>query len=221
MKGQELPPVTIRRHPERGHYDAETIHAIIDAAPYCHVAVVRDGMPLVLPTFHVRIASDIFIHGAVATGFFQELAEGSPVAVAVTLLDGWVLARSWFNHSANYRSVVVFGRPREVVDTNEKQRVFEAFAHKVVPGRWQDARQPSERELKTTRMFAIPIDHAAAKVRSGPPADDADDLGRNTWAGVVPTKLVLGEPVPDPGQSPSIPFPAYLTEWLKRSQSES
>ncbi|MCY0879477.1 MAG: pyridoxamine 5'-phosphate oxidase family protein [Firmicutes bacterium] len=215
---QPLPPITVRRYPERGRYDAQTIHEIIDAAPYCHVAVVKDNMPLILPTFHVRIGSEIFLHGAVANGLFKALESKAPVAVAMTLLDGWVLARSWFNHSANYRSVVIFGRAREVHDLDEKRAVFRAFADKVVPGRWDDARQPNAAELRTTRMFAIPIDHASAKIRSGPPEDTPEDLLRPTWAGVVPVAQVLGAPEPDQAASAASPLPPYLLAWIRQHQ---
>lgn len=206
---QSLPQNRVRRHSERGHYDADTVHAIIDEGYYCHVATIRDNMPSIIPTLHVRMGDSIYIHGAVAAGLFKNL-EGTPVSVAITLLDGLVLARSWYNHSANYRSVVVFGVAREVTDPDEKLAALKALADRTAPGRWEDARHPNEVEMRTTRLFAIPLDHASAKIRSGPPIDDEEDMLRPTWAGVVPVTLSLGRPERDPLQGPEVPLPDYL-----------
>lgn len=214
---QSLPKSRVRRHPERGHYDRATIHAIIDDAYYCHVSVVRDGVPVIIPTLHVRIDDVLYIHGAVAAGLFRDLTAKTPIAVAVTVLDGLVLARSWYNHSANYRSVVAFGEPREVTDRDEKLAVLRALADRVAPGRWDDARQPNATELKRTRVFALPLDRASAKIRSGPPIDDPEDLSRPTWAGVIPTAEQLLPPMADPQQSPPIPLPDYLKEMGRRT----
>ncbi len=209
---QNLPKIRVRRHPERGHYDRQTIDQIVDEAYYCHVAVVRAGSPVIIPTLHVRIGNFLYIHGAVAAGLFKDLKKDALVSVAITLLDGLVLARSFYNHSANYRSVTAFGVAREVTDRDEKLAVLKALADRISPGRWDDARQPNDTELKITRVFAIPLDHASAKIRSGPPSDDANDLTRPTWAGVLPLHTRLAEPEADPLQVPPIPLPDYLRQ---------
>lgn len=205
----------VRRHPERGHYDKSTIHAILDAGVFCHVAIVRNGMPIVIPTLYVRIADHLYIHGAVASGLLKNLAPDTMVSVAVTLLDGLVMARSAYNHSMNYRSVVLFGRAREVKEPREKLAVLEAMVNQVTPGRWQDARQPNEQEIKTTRVFGIPIDQASAKIRSGPPVDDAEDMDLPVWAGILPLKATYGRPIADPQQQPPVPFPSYLQNLIE------
>lgn len=206
-----LPENRVLRHPECGHYDAQTINAIIDEAYFCHVAATRKGMPVIIPTLHVRIGNMLYIHGAVAAGLFKDLQAQTPVSIAITLLDGLVLARSLYNHSANYRSVVAYGVAREVTDRDEKWAVMEALADRVAPGRWGDARQPNDVELKITRVFAIPLDHASAKIRSGPPHDDPEDMGRDTWAGVIPLSVQRLRPEADPAQDPPLPLPDYLT----------
>lgn len=203
--------VLVRRHPERGQYDLKTIASILDEALYCHVSVVRHGTPVIIPTLHVRIENQLYFHGAPAAGLFRGLGTGQEVAVAVTLLDGLVLARSAYNHSLNYRSVVVFGAPYEVVDMEVKNQVLEALVEHVVAGRWRDARPPSDQELKATRVFGIALETASAKIRSGPPSDDAKDMDLPVWAGVVPLKLTAGLPLPDPVQDSSLPQPSYLT----------
>lgn len=207
---QSLPKNRVRRHPERGHYDQDIIHAIIDEAYYCHVATIRDGAPVIIPTLHVRVGNVLYIHGAVAAGLFKDLQQDAVVSVAVTLMDGLVLARSFYNHSANYRSVVAFGFPREVIDQSEKLAVLKALADRVSPGRWDDARQPNAVEMRRTRVFALPLDNASAKIRSGPPSDDPEDMDRPTWAGVVPMSVQLGTPTADPNQSPPLAIPEYL-----------
>ena len=202
----------VRRHAERGHYDPKTIHAIIDEAYVCQVAAVRDGLPVIIPTLHARIEDTLYLHGAVAAGIFKDLSQPVAVAVSITLLDGLVLARSLYNHSANYRSVVAFGTAREVTDAEEKLAALQAFSDRVARGRWDDARTPNAMELKRTRVFAIPLNHASAKIRSGPPSDDAEDMDRPTWAGIIPMAVVRGQPVQDPAQDPGVSLPSYLLE---------
>lgn len=206
----KLPKRMVRRHPERGHYDPETIHAIVDEAYVCQVAAVRDDLPVVIPTLHARINDTLYLHGAVAAGIFKDLGKPVPVAVSITLLDGLVLARSLYNHSANYRSVVAYGVAREVTDVEEKLAALKAFSDRVAEGRWEDARTPNPVELKRTRVFAISLEHASAKIRSGPPSDDAEDMDRTTWAGVIPLSVTRGRPEQDPVQDPGIAIPSYL-----------
>jgi nitroimidazol reductase NimA-like FMN-containing flavoprotein (pyridoxamine 5'-phosphate oxidase superfamily) len=206
----------VRRHPERGRYDRETIDAILDEAFYCHVGLVREGQPYVLPTIHARVGHVLYLHGAIASAMLDDLAEGAPACVTVTLLDGLVLARSVYNHSVNYRSVVLLGRLTEVTDREEKLRALEAIVEHVVPGRLAEARRPSETELKATRVLAMPITEASAKVRTGPPKDALEDMRIPTWAGVVPLALAILPPEPDPTMPQDIPVPGSvreLTRW--------
>lgn len=207
-----LPRYKVRRHAERGHYDPSTIFAILDEAYMIHVSVIRDGIPVTIPTLHVRIGNKLYVHGAVAAGLFKDLAHEEPVCISATILDGLVLARSLYNHSANYRSVVAFAVPEEVRDAEQKMRVLEAMAERLCPGRWQDARQPNSVELRRTRIFALPLERASAKIRSGPPIDDPEDLDRPTWAGIIPLALVRRPPVADPNQPEERPLPDYLQE---------
>jgi len=202
------------RHAERGHHDRETIDAILDEALYCHVGIVREGRPLVLPTLHVRLGDRLYIHGAAQSRFLQHGAE-APACVTVTLLDGLVLARSAFHHSLNYRSVVVFGDARVVDDPTEKRRAMDAMVEHVVSGRGADCRPPSEGELAATTVLSISLEEASAKIRGGPPIDAAADQALPHWAGVLPLELTAGEPVPDPDLASGTTLPAYLREYRR------
>lgn len=188
---------TVRRMPKRGVYDRPTIEAILDEALICHVGFVADGQPVVIPTIHARLGETLYFHGSAASRMLRTLKDGVPVCVTATILDGLVLARSAFNHSMNYRSVVVFGSAREVTDADEKSRALEAVVEHVVAGRSRDVRSPNEKELKATLVLALPIDEASAKIRTGPPVDDEADYAMQTWAGVLPLALTPGAPVPD------------------------
>ncbi len=187
----------IRRLPQRGHYDRQTIDAILDEALICHVGFVAEGRPVVIPTIHARVGDHLYFHGSPAAGMLRAMQEGADVCVTVTILDGLVLARSAFHSSMNYRSVVVFGRAEEVVDREEKLRVLTALVEHVCRGRSTDARGPNEKELKQTAVLGLPIEEASAKVRTGPPLDDAEDYAMPIWAGVLPLVLAPREPVPD------------------------
>lgn len=188
------PRTSVRRRAQRGRYDRAAIDAILDEAFLCHVAVVDEERgPIVLPTGYVRIGDDIVLHGSAANHLLRLAAAGGPVCVTVTILDGLVLARSQFNHSMNYRSVVAFGRAR-VLEGREKADALTAFVEHIVPGRSNEARPPDERELAATLVVAVPLDEASAKVRTGPPHDDADDLALDVWAGVIPVSLVRHSP---------------------------
>jgi hypothetical protein len=204
---------TVRRHPERGDYDRSTIDAILDEALICHVGFVVDGQPFVIPTIHARDADILYIHGSPGSRMLRNLKGGVDLCVTVTLLDGLVLARSVYNHSMNYRSVVVLGRAREVTDRDEKLRAMECVVEHVVPGRWADARQPSDGEIKGTTILALGLDEASAKVRSGRPTDDEDDLSFPVWAGVVPLEVTAQAPVPDEGVRD--PAPPYVEDYTR------
>lgn len=203
---------TVRRLAERGVYDRTTIDAIIDEALICHVGFVDDGRPFVIPTIHVRIGDTLYLHGSLRSRMLRVVGSGEPVCVSMTLVDGLVLARSRFHHSMNYRSVVVLGRGR-VVDGDEKRRALDAIVEHVVPGRTRDARGPNDKEFAATRVVAIPIDEASAKVRTGGPSDDEDDYALPIWAGVIPLALAPGAAIPDPRLREGIDMPAYVTNY--------
>lgn len=205
----------VARLPERGHYDRETIHAILDQTFLCHVGFVAEGQPYVIPTSFGRAGEVLFIHGSAASRMLQSLAEGIPVCVTVTLLDGLVLARSVFHHSMNYRSVVILGTARLIADREEKLRALRAISEQIVPGRWDDARQPSEQELKSTSLLAMPLAEASAKIRTGPPKDEKEDYALPIWAGVIPLPIVPGSPLPDPALPPALAksVPTYLRNY--------
>lgn len=205
----------VRRLPERGVYDRETIDAILDEALICHVAYVVDGAPWVIPTIHARDGDVLYIHGSNASRTLKAAKGGAPVAVEVTLLDGLVLARSAFHHSMNYRSVVVYGLAREINDPDEKWHAQQALVEHVVRGRSADARMPNERELNQTTILAVPLDEASAKIRTGQPKDEDEDYGLPVWAGVVPLATVPGEPEPDPAMGEGIDEPGYLRPYRR------
>jgi len=182
------PKLRVRREPERGRYDRETIDAILDEALVCHLGFEVDGQPYVIPTLHARVGDTLYVHGSAASRALRRLASDVPVCVTVTLFDGIVLAKSVFNHSVNYRSVVVFGRARRVPD-EQKADALRALTNQLVPGRWDEARRPTAQELKATWILALPLDEASAKVRTGGPQDEPEDEDLPVWAGVVPVHL--------------------------------
>jgi len=193
----------VKRLAKRGAYDHETVHAILDEATLCHVSVVVEGRPRVLPTLVWRIGNRLYIHGARKNGLFQAMRDGAEAAVAVTLMDGWVLARSAFHHSVNYRSVMAVGHFTEVTSPDEQMASYQAMMDKIHPGRWDQVRWPSEIELKQTAIMAMELVEVSAKVRTGPPVDDAEDYALPVWAGVVPLSLERGQPIDDPTTPPA------------------
>ena len=178
----------MKREPQRARYDRETIEAILDEALVCHLGFEVDGQPYVIPTLHARVGDRLYVHGSAASRLLRHLAGGARVCVTVTLVDGLVLARSVFNHSVNYRSAVVFGTATLVEDA-EKREALRVLTEQLAPGRWDEARQPTEQELKATWILSLPIDEASAKVRTGPEEDEPEDLDLPVWAGVVPVHL--------------------------------
>jgi len=205
----------VRRLPERGAYDRATIDAILDEALICHLAWVQDGEPRVIPTIHARSGDTLYVHGSNASRTLRSTKEGAPVAAEVTLLDGLVLARSAFHHSMNYRSVVVYGHAREVTDPDEKFAAQRALVDHVAHGRADDARLPNQRELDQTTILAIPIEEASAKIRTGPPKDDAEDMDLPIWAGVLPLLTIPGAPEPDPELPGGVEPPGYVTDYQR------
>jgi nitroimidazol reductase NimA-like FMN-containing flavoprotein (pyridoxamine 5'-phosphate oxidase superfamily) len=190
---------TLHRIPNRGRYDRDVVEAILDDGLVCHLAFVVDGQPYALPTTFARVGDIVYVHGAAASRMLKTLAQGVPVCVTVTLLDGLVLARSAFHHSMNYRSVVILGTAREVTDLDERNRALAAIVERSAAGRWDVVRLPSEKELAATRVLAIPLEEVSAKVRTGGPIDDDEDLGLEVWAGVVPLSLRAEAPIPADG----------------------
>jgi len=178
----------VKREPQRARYDRETVDAILDEALICHLGFAVDGRPYVIPTLHARVGDRLYVHGSAASRMLRHVSTGAEVCVTVTLFDGLVLARSVFNHSINYRSVVVLGTATNV-EGDEKAAALQAFTEHVAPGRWDEARQPTEQELKATWILSLPLTEASAKVRSGPPEDDPEDLDFPVWSGVVPVHL--------------------------------
>src|SRR5688572_9200717 len=206
---------TVKRLPKRGHYDRETINAILDEGFICHVGFVVDGQPYVIPTGYARVGDDVYIHGSSASRMLRNLSEGVNVCVTVTLIDGLVLARSAFHHSMNYRSVVILGIAELVTDADEKNNALEALTEHIVPGRWVDVRWPTELELKATTVLKLAVDEASAKIRTGNPVDDEEDYAMNVWAGVLPLTTATGEPVADERLDPSIAVPEYITKYTR------
>jgi uncharacterized protein len=188
---------TVRRLPDRGVYDRDTIYAILDEALICHVGFVVDGQPFVIPTIHWRAGDTLYFHGSAASRMLRALRGGVDACVTVTLLDGLVLARSAFHHSMNYRSVVVLGKAAEVSDREEKLRALDLLVRHITPDRAVAIRPPNESELRQTTVLALPLAEASAKMRSGPPLDEEEDYALGVWAGVVPIAMVRGEPVED------------------------
>lgn len=196
---------TVRRLAKRGVYDKATIYSILDEGFFCHVGFVVDDQPYVIPTGYARSGDTLYMHGSAANRMLKTAGEGVDICVTVTLVDGLVLARSAFHHSMNYRSVVVLGKARLVTDEQEKRLALHCFTNHVVPGRWEETRQPAPQELKATSVLALPIEEVSAKVRTGGPIDDEKDYSLPVWAGVVPLETHLGKPVPDPRIVPGVP----------------
>lgn len=185
------------RLPKRAVYDKAQIHAILDEGFLCHVGFNVEQQPYVIPTGYVRADEKMYIHGSAASRMLRRLDQGIQVCVTVTLVDGLVLARSSFHHSINYRSVVMLGTARLVSDREEKIDALRRFTNHMVPGRWDEARQPTDQELKVTAVLRLPLEEVSAKVRTGPPIDDEEDYALPIWAGVVPIRARAGEPIPD------------------------
>jgi nitroimidazol reductase NimA-like FMN-containing flavoprotein (pyridoxamine 5'-phosphate oxidase superfamily) len=217
MSQPEMPTARTRvvREAERGVYDRETAYRILDEGFLCHVGFAVDGQPFVIPTSYGRNDADLYIHGSAASRMLRQIKESVPVCVTVTLLDGLVLARSIFNHSMNYRSVVVLGKATLVDDPDEKLAALRVLSEHIIPGRWADVRQPSERELKATSVLRVPIEEFSSKVRTGPAIDDEEDYSFPTWAGVVPLEMKTGEPISDARLDARMTVPPYLRPYSR------
>jgi nitroimidazol reductase NimA-like FMN-containing flavoprotein (pyridoxamine 5'-phosphate oxidase superfamily) len=219
MSEPEAYPQTERtrvyRKPGRGSHDRELVHSILDEALVCHVGFVQDGQPYVIPTIHAREGETLFLHGAVGNRMLRALADGTPCCVTATLVDELVLARSAQHHSLNYRSAMVLGTAREVTDPEEKERGLRVVIEHIAPGRSEEIRGPNATELKSTKVLSLKIEEASAKVRTGPPLDDAEDLELPYWAGVLPLTTGTGDAVPAPDLAGDPPVPEHLTGWRR------
>jgi uncharacterized protein len=210
------PRTRLVREADRAVYDREAAYRILDEGFLCHVGFVADGQPFVIPTSYGRTGDNLYIHGSAASRMLRNIKEGIPVCITVTLLDGLVLARSIFNHSMNYRSVVVLGKATLVDDPAEKLEALRLLSEHIIPGRWEDSRQPNERELKATSVLRVPIEEFSAKIRMGPVVDDEEDYSFPTWAGVVPLEMVAGTPIDDGRLQPGQTAPEYARNYTRR-----
>jgi len=201
---------TLKRIADRGHYDKESVFSVLDTGLVAHVGIAPEGQPVVIPVLYARMGEKVVFHGAKASRLLKYVQNGGEVCVTVTLLDGLVLARSLFEHSMNYRSVVVFGKGRLIEDRAEKMAALRFISEHMLPGRWGDARQPTEKELNATTVVAVTIEEATAKIRTGGPEDNEEDYALPVWAGELPFQTIAGEPVPDPRLGEEVPLPDYL-----------
>jgi len=217
MSNTQIPTARTRvvREPHRAVYDRETVYRILDEGFLCHIGFAVDGQPYVIPTSYGRKDANLYIHGSAASRMLRNLKEGMRMCLTVTVLDGLVLARSVFNHSMNYRSVVILGKATLIADPEEKLEALRSLSEHIIPGRWADARQPNERELKQTSVLRLPIEEFSAKVRTGPPIDDEEDYSFPTWAGVVPLEMKPGEPIADSRLQPLRDIPIYVGKYSR------
>lgn len=217
MSHSDVPTSRTRivRESERAVYDRAEAYKILDEGFICHVGFAVEGQPYVIPTSYGRKDDNLYLHGSAASRMLRNLNQGIPVCVTVTLLDGLVLARSIFNHSMNYRSVVVLGTVVAVEDPAEKLAALRALSEHILPGRWEDSRKPNEKELKATMALRLPIEEFSAKIRQGPPVDDPEDYAFPTWAGVIPLAMLPGKPINDARLDPLQALPAYAKNYSR------
>ena len=206
----------VHRLPKRGVYERGTVYRILDEGLVCHVGFVAEGKPVVIPTGYGRKDDTLYVHGSTASRMFRELGRGADVCITVTLVDGLVLARSAFHHSMNYRSVVIFGKATVLEDPAAKREALRAFTEHVAPGRWQDVRPPTEKELQATTVLALPLEEVSAKVRTGPPLDDEEDYALPIWAGVLPLELTPYPPLPDERLPKEVAIPEYVRRYTRK-----
>lgn len=215
----ELFPVTERtrvvREANRAVYDREAIYKILDEGFVCHVGFATEGQPFVIPTMYARVGDSLYFHGSAASRMLRGASDGTPVCITVTLIDGLVLARSVFNHSMNYRSVVALGEAVLIDDPAEKLAALQAFTEKLILGRWNEARQPNEKELRATSVLRLPLAEVSAKVRTGDVEDDPDDYALRVWAGIIPLRLVAEAAIRDARSDAAIPTPAYAANYKR------
>jgi nitroimidazol reductase NimA-like FMN-containing flavoprotein (pyridoxamine 5'-phosphate oxidase superfamily) len=207
--------------PARAEYERETVEAILDEALVAHLGFAVDGEPFVIPTLHARVGENVYFHGSSASRTVRALAAGAQMCLTVTLLDGLVLARSAVHHSVNYRSVVILGQATPIVDPGEKMAAIEAFTERLIPGRWDEVRPPTAKELKAIQVLSLPLTEASAKLRTGPPNDDEEDYALNTWAGTIPLDVVAGTPIPDARLAEGISLSPAAAAWKTGRDGET
>jgi uncharacterized protein len=211
--------IRVRRQPSRGRYDRASIDAVLDAGIFCHVAFADGAQPFCIPMIYSRVGDEVFVHGSSASRLVRTLAAGANACLTVTMLHEIVVARSAFEHSANYESVMLLGRFRLVEDAGERLAAFEAFTDRLLPGRWGEVRAPSRKELKASQILAMPIEEASVKARTGPPSDDdSEDAGLDTWAGVIPVVTAFGALQPSPGLRTGIPVSASVRRLVEAGE---
>jgi hypothetical protein len=215
MKSFKTPKTKVQRLPSRGHYDEETIFRILDAGFLCHVAFEIDHQPYIIPTAYGRNQNTLFLHGSAKNRMLKHLKNGAPAAISITHLDGLVLARSTFNSSMNYRSVVILATGKEVTQKDEKIEALRLITEQIIPQRWEEARIPDDDELKATMVLSFQIDEASAKIRTGPPGDKASDYALDIWAGVLPLNIQYAEPVNDPKLRAGIAVPKSVLQAIQ------
>jgi nitroimidazol reductase NimA-like FMN-containing flavoprotein (pyridoxamine 5'-phosphate oxidase superfamily) len=202
------------RRDDRARYDRASIDAVLDEAVFCHVGVIDEGRPVVIPMLHARVDDHLLLHGSPATRLFRLLKTRPEICVTATVIDGLVLARSAFHHSTNYRSVVLFGRPEPVTDLEERARALDALTDRLVPGRRPHLRPMTEKEIRGTAMVRLPISEASSKYREGPPIDDEEDRNWPVWAGVLPMMTTFGTPVPDEDTPSGADLPDHISAMI-------
>jgi hypothetical protein len=212
---QKTDRTTISRHDERGSYDREVAYAILDEGLVAHVGLDTGEGVMVIPMTYARLGDELILHGAVASRWLSSFDAGRPISVCVTLLDGLVLAQSAFSHSMNYRSVVAFGEAKVITDAEKKDAAFKALLDHLIPGRWEDSRQPDKKESDATTVVAMQINEASVKIRSGPPKDAAKDLDLPYWTGVIPLSLTAGAAIPDPVMKEERAIPDYAVNYSR------
>jgi nitroimidazol reductase NimA-like FMN-containing flavoprotein (pyridoxamine 5'-phosphate oxidase superfamily) len=208
------PRTTVKRIPERGRYDSDTVNAIFDEALICHVGFVAGGSPFVIPTIHARIGDVLYFHGSPASRMLRQMKEGAEVTVTATIVDGIIAARSAFHHSMRYRSAIVFGQARVVDDPEERATALEAITNAVLPGRWSETRVPNRKEDKGTLLVSVPIEEYSAKVNDGNVGDEPEDYNLPIWAGVIPLSIVPGTPIPDDGLPEEMEIPESVQRFM-------
>jgi nitroimidazol reductase NimA-like FMN-containing flavoprotein (pyridoxamine 5'-phosphate oxidase superfamily) len=216
MSSLQSPRVTVRRLPERGHYDRASLDAVLDAGFVCHLGLAVEGQPYVIPTIYGRSGDDLLVHGSAASRTLRLLGKGVPACLSVTHLDGVVMARSTFHSSLNYRSAVLLGTAHPLEERAAKREALRAITEHFLKGRWDESRQPTDREVDATSVLRLPITEASAKIRVGPPSDDEEDYALPIWAGVIPLRLVADSPVPDPRLDPGLRLPPSAQSFLER-----
>ena len=202
--------IKVKRAPQRGFYDKETIYSILDSDFVCQIAFVHENYPVIIPTIYGRKENVIYIHGATVSRMLVDLEKGIPISINVTHTKGIVLARSAFNHSLNYESVTIFGTAVLVESEEERMEALKIISDQIIPERWEEIRLPSEKEMKATKVLKIEISEASAKIRTGPPKDEKADYDLPVWAGVIPINTIYGAPKPDPELKEGLEIPSSV-----------